>query len=372
MTTATSPRTAAAAPAAAVHPELAKALALLATGHTLAETGQLLDWPAGAVRALVAHQKGWLINENGHVYDPGQPDHRVRLPAGVPAEVVRWARQTDLSEGDSPAPEQVAAKGRSGLRVACLPVDRIHTDPHNIRGELGDIAELSDSIREHGVLQPVTVQALSGQPGHYKLIMGERRYTGALEAGERELLAIISPTLSEAATLERMLVENCQRAELNPMDKAEAFGKLRDVHHYSPALIAQRTGLSASTISYFLCLLDLDAKTRERVRSGNLPVKEAIALVRRFRASQRPSSGGRPRQASWEPDHFTSRHPLAKQAQQLCQGQEHGSRRQVGQMACGQCWEQAIRADERHAIAASAETATAPDTGPGHSAGQAA
>ncbi|WP_157254830.1 ParB/RepB/Spo0J family partition protein [Nonomuraea typhae] len=385
--TSTATVTAPAAPGT-LHPELAKALALLATQHTVQETAQLLDWPAGAIRALIAHQKGWLINEQGHVHDPSRPGHRVRLPAGFPTAALAWAKHVRQGQPHPEAPRPIAAPivaapvdaataDLRGLRVACLPVDRIHPDPGNVRENVGDVAELSASIREHGVLQPVTVQPLPGQPGHYQLVMGERRHTGALQAGERELVAIISPELSRAVTLERMLVENCQRAELSPIDKAEAFGELRDVHHYSVTLIAQRVGLSPSTVSYFLSLLDLDVTTRERVRSGELPVGEAVALVRRFRAGERQKEGRqdsktasqnvgrksnrRPGQASWEPDHFTTRHPLAKQAQQRCREQEHSSRRQVGQVACGQCWEQTIRADERHADTAARDTRPCPD-----------
>ena len=143
-----------------------------------------------------------------------------------------------------------------------------------------------------------------------------------------------------------MLVENLQRADLNPMDKAEAMGALRK-KGYTATRIAERVGLSMSTVSYYLSLLELDLKSQEAIRSGALSAADGVGAVRRVRKRDRAKAGQPARGAVWEPDHFTSQHPLARKARAMCDAREHSMRRRVGKLACGECWETVIRADER-------------------------
>jgi ParB family transcriptional regulator, chromosome partitioning protein len=151
-----------------------------------------------------------------------------------------------------------------------------------------------------------------------------------------------------------MLVENLQRADLNPMDKAEAMGALRKKGH-SNVRIAQRIGVTDATVGFYLALLDLDVRSQEAVRRGDLPAADAVGAVRRTRAKARERKGTPAMGPVWEPDHFTGAHPLARKAKALCDGREHSSRRRVGKLACGECWETVIRADERTVVAALAE-----------------
>lgn len=100
----------------------------------------------------------------------------------------------------------------------------------------------------------------------------------------------------------------------------------------------------------YLSLLDLDAATQEMVRDGRLPVAEAVKAIRRERARERQRTGGKPHgvKLTWEPDHFTGSHPLARSARAACEARGHNNRRRLGKSgACGQCWETVIRADER-------------------------
>jgi ParB family chromosome partitioning protein len=146
-----------------------------------------------------------------------------------------------------------------------------------------------------------------------------------------------------------MLVENCMRRDLGPVEKAEAMGALRN-YGLTAAAIARRTGLSDATVGYYLSLLELDDAARKQVRDGRIPVGEAIAAVRRVRARQR-SRRGQPRQGpAWEPDHLDARHPLARKANAMCDAREHTMRRRIGKVACGQCWETVIRQDEQLAV----------------------
>lgn len=233
-------------------------------------------------------------------------------------------------------------------RQPLVHISRIHPHPGNIRADLGDLTEMTASIRAHGVLQPLVVQPHPDIDGGYQLIAGHRRLEAARRAGRDQLPVTVRQPGQSVVAEELMLVENCHRRDLNPMDKAEAMGVLRDQKGYTAARIARRTGLSDSAVGWYLTLLELDPKSRGKVRDGTLAAADAIAGIRRLRKKSRakdgkPEMGG----GQWEPDHFTRQHPLARKAAAMCQAREHSLRRRVGKIACGQCWETVIRRDER-------------------------
>lgn len=233
-------------------------------------------------------------------------------------------------------------------------IDRIHPHPDNIRDDLGDLTDMAASIRAHGILQPVAIEPHPSLPGHYQILAGHRRYAAAKRARLDMVPVTFRDAGAEAEPEELMLVENCQRADLNPMDKAEAMGALRR-KGFTAARIARSVGLSDATVGYYLALLDLDVKAQEKVRAGNLSAQEAVAAVRRIRKRGRAADGKPAVGPVWEPDHFTRQHPLARRAAVLCDGREHSMRRRVGKLACGECWETVIRADERTVAAALAQ-----------------
>jgi ParB family chromosome partitioning protein len=222
-------------------------------------------------------------------------------------------------------------------------ISRIDPHPANIRGHLGDLTEITASIRVHGILQPVVV---TEQAGRYQLLAGHRRLAAARLARLEVVPAIIraAPQGAQSArAIEVMLVENCQRSDLSTIEKAEAMGALRN-HGLNAATISRRTGLAPSTVSYYLSLLDLDEETRARVAAGTVQVRSAVKAVR----SNRKANGGRSgRPVQAEPAWLTSRHQLASAAAAMC---SHTRRPQVGDVACGQCWEQAIRDDHDHPL----------------------
>ena len=231
-------------------------------------------------------------------------------------------------------------------------ISRLRDHPLNIRTDLGDLTELAASIEAQGILQPLVVQHHATAAGAYQVIAGHRRLAAAKLAGLEEIPVVVrqrAANNSSAQALEMMLVENCMRRDLGPVEKAEAMGALRN-HGLTAAAIARRTGLSDATVGYYLSLLDLDDAARKQVRDGRIPVGEAIAAVRRVRQRQR-SKRGKPRQGpAWEPDHLDARHPLARKANAMCDAREHTMRRRIGKVACGQCWETAIRQDEQLAV----------------------
>lgn len=231
-------------------------------------------------------------------------------------------------------------------------LSRVHPHPLNVRADLGDLSELVASIRAQGILQPLVVQPHPARHGEFVLIAGHRRYAAAKLAKLGRVPITVREAAGPAKAIEAMLVENLQRADLTPMDKAEAMGSLRD-HGYSNVAIGRAIGLADGTVSTYLSLLELSKASREKVRSGELTMSDAVAAVRRTRERTRKATGQRSRgeaaALSWEPDHFTPSHPLARRAQALCQAREHNNRRRIGKTACGQCWETVIRVDERTA-----------------------
>jgi ParB family chromosome partitioning protein len=150
-----------------------------------------------------------------------------------------------------------------------------------------------------------------------------------------------------------MLVENLQRADLNPVDKAKAFGALRK-KGYSVARICASVGVSDATVYTHLSLLDLDPASLEKIRAGDVSATDAVAGIRRLRKRQRTREGkAAAGPGEWEPDHFSIQHPLARKAAAVCAAREHSMRRRVGKTAaCGQCVETAIREDERKVLIA--------------------
>lgn len=362
-----------------MRPDMSKALALLAAGHAIQDVAEHVSWPISSVRAVVNGQRGWMIDKNGRVYDPSKPKYKVQLPDDVPIDDLVWARslldgapRTIQFQDPTPAPARAVAKPKAppaprkapappnavkgaaaitGPLTTELPLTAIHDHPANIRDTITDLDELAASIAAQGLLQPLTVRPHPNMPGHFELLAGHRRRAAALQAGLATAPAVIRYDVTDAAAIEVMLVENVQRRDLNPIEKAEAVGRLRD-QGYSGALISSRTGMTSGTVSYLLALLELDNASKDKVRNGELTATDAVAAVRRLRKKAREAraAGSAVQPWSWEPDHLSKNHQLAKKAARLCQAREHTARRRIGQIACGQCWETVIRADERVVI----------------------
>lgn len=233
-------------------------------------------------------------------------------------------------------------------KVTVLRIEKIEPHHANVREDLGDLAR---SIRQQGILQPLVVQPHPALDGRYRIIAGHRRFDAAQLAGLNAVPAIIRHGLTDEQVLELMLVENCQRRDLNPMEKAEAMDSLRQRGH-TQTEIARRTGITQTTVSYYLSLMTLAPETQAQVRSGALSAADAVKAVRTVRRQDRQKrTGSKVNNFTWEPDYLTDTHPLAKKAARMCEAREHGMRRRIGP-ACGQCWETVIRLDERVVIEA--------------------
>jgi ParB family chromosome partitioning protein len=245
-------------------------------------------------------------------------------------------------------------------------INRIHPHPDNPREDLGDLTETIASIARHGLLQPIVVEVHPELPGCYQILAGHRRHAAAKKVrrpdGSRlDMVPVVIRTGdSGVAAEELMLVENCHRRDLGPMEKATAMGRLRD-RGYSNVRIAKSIGMTDATVGFYLALLDLAPAAQAQVRAGELSAADAVGAVRRIRAKQRKRDGKPSVGPVWEPDHFTVSHPLARKAAALCDGREHSARRRVGRSgACGECWETVIRQDERVVAEALRKVSEAP------------
>lgn len=166
----------------------------------------------------------------------------------------------------------------SGLQD--IPVERICPNPLQPRQVFveREMAELAESIREHGILQPVVVSRLP-EAGAYQLIVGERRWRAARQAGLATIPALIRPTGSREA-LELALVENLQRAGLSPLETAEAYAALMSEFGITQEQVAARIGKSRSAVANTLRLLNLAAAVKEALSAGTISEGHARALLR--------------------------------------------------------------------------------------------
>ena len=168
-------------------------------------------------------------------------------------------------------------KARSGL--AEIPLDQLSPNPEQPRKIFDDesLAELADSIRRHGVLQPLLVS--EDGSGKYLVIAGERRWRAARLAGLKTVPAVIRERLGAHDELALALVENLQRRDLSALEEARAFEHLRSEHGLSQAEIAKQVGMDRSTVANALRLLRLPERIQELVESGRLSAGHGRALL---------------------------------------------------------------------------------------------
>lgn len=159
-----------------------------------------------------------------------------------------------------------------------IPVEQIDRNPYQTRQHMDEtqLAELASSIAASGVVQPILVRPLAN--GHFQLIAGERRWRASQQAGKKTIPAILCQVSDEQA-MEMTIVENLQRADLNPMEQARAFERLSREFHMTQEQMAQRTGKDRTSIANFLRLLKLPASIQTRVEQGELSFGHARALL---------------------------------------------------------------------------------------------
>jgi len=140
------------------------------------------------------------------------------------------------------------------------------------------LAELTASIREHGVLQPILVRPTKGKANRYQIIGGERRWRAAQAAGLHEVPALVRE-FSDREAMAAGLVENLQRQDLNPLEEAEGYGRLTEQFGLTQEALARAVGKSRPHVANTLRLLNLPERVRELLREGALTAGHARALL---------------------------------------------------------------------------------------------
>ena len=158
-----------------------------------------------------------------------------------------------------------------------IPIDRVKPNPHQPRKRFDDasLAELTDSIRTSGVIQPIVVRR-SGDG--YELIAGERRWRAARQAGLATIPGVVRE-VTNAESLELALVENLLREDLNPIEAAEGYRQLLADFAWTQEQLGQRIGKDRSSIANALRLLRLPEPIQDDLRSGRLTMGHALSLL---------------------------------------------------------------------------------------------
>lgn len=168
-----------------------------------------------------------------------------------------------------------AAESRAG--AAEIPVARVSPNPHQPRQAISEesLAELVASVREHGLIQPLVVTQVGDE---YQLIAGERRWRAAQLAGLTSVPAIVKETTPQQM-LELALVENLQRADLNPLEEAGAYRQLMDEFGLTQEEVAERVGKSRTAVANTVRLLRLPDDVKEALASERISEGHARALL---------------------------------------------------------------------------------------------
>ena len=199
------------------------------------------------------------------------------LNALLPSEGGEPAR--DLG-GETPPSKLYRFEDRVRLlgRVADIEIDHIRPNPYQPRRDFDDTAldELAASIRQLGIIQPITVRALGS--GQFEVISGERRLRAARRAGIKRIPAYVREADTEAM-LEMAIVENVQREELNPIEVALGYQRLIEECGLTQEQVAEKIGKNRTTISNLLRLLRLPPRVQASLRDGSVSVGHARTLV---------------------------------------------------------------------------------------------
>jgi len=159
-----------------------------------------------------------------------------------------------------------------------LRVDKIKSNPYQPRTKVNEekLSELSASIKEKGIIQPVLVRQVGEE---FELVAGERRFLAAKKLGWEEIPAVIAGKLSKEDMLELSLIENLQREDLNPIDTARGYKRLLEECLLTQAEVAQRIGKDRSSVANTLRILNLPDEVQELIGDGKLSEGHARAIL---------------------------------------------------------------------------------------------
>jgi len=224
---------------------------------------------------------------------------------------------------DSHFVEQLGRPGGSPVG-RLVPIEDVEANPHQPRQSLGDLAELTASIREKGILEPILVRPKGSR---FEIIAGERRFRAAVEAGLVEIPCIIRDT-SDAETMELALIENLQRKDLSAFEEADGLRALIENYDYTHEKMAERLGKSRSSLTETLSLTTMPSEIRELCRLADISSKSLLlqivrqsdpkkmtAMIEQLQeqgatraAARRLAKESRPKTPRGRPSHFVFRY----------------------------------------------------------------
>lgn len=207
----------------------------------------------------------------------------------------------------------------------------------NPRRDRGDLTDLTESIRRHGVLLPLLVER--HHRGGLRLIAGERRYAAAKAAGQASVPVILRGTRGDTHALTLAAIENMHRLEMTPIDEARAIKTMLTDGGMTQAQVAAELARTPSWVSARLSLLELPAAVQHKIAAGEIRPTVAAQAVTDLRKTGRAV-------LDRCTAHLATRHPLWDAARARCDAAGHPRLGRVNGV-CGACWEAAIRDDER-------------------------
>lgn len=193
------------------------------------------------------------------------------------AERSRLGRGLAALIGDA-GDENAAIERARGTRR--IPIELIRANPRNPRRKFieEDLAELTASVKEKGVLQPILVRSVPGKSDLYEIIAGERRWRAAQKAGLRDV-PVLQLEIDDREALEIAIVENVQRADLNALEEAAGYESLIEEFKYTQNDLARVVGKSRSHVANTLRLQKLPASVKKYLAEGKLTAGHARALL---------------------------------------------------------------------------------------------
>jgi ParB family chromosome partitioning protein len=200
---------------------------------------------------------------------------------------VQASEEMDATRAGAPAPHMephevisIQAVAMPGNMVANISIDLIEKNPYQTRYVFDEdmLRELSESIKEHGVVQPVVVRPAE-EEGRYILVLGERRLRASKMAGKETIPALVRRVSPQQAA-EMTVLENVMREDLNPIEQAEAFRVLSLEFKLTQSQIADRIGMSRETVANYMRLLRLPQKVMEYMLAERLSFSDAREILR--------------------------------------------------------------------------------------------
>ena len=182
-----------------------------------------------------------------------------------------------LLSGAETQPQGAAPAPRSPKKI---PIEFLRPNPRNPRRQFGEeeLAELTASIKEKGIIQPLLARPVPGDAGRFEIIAGERRWRAAQRAGLHEV-PVLSIEADDREALELAIIENVQRSDLNPLEEAAGYEQLLDDFNYSQTDLARVVGKSRSHVTNSLRLLKLPESAKILLQAGKLSAGHARLLL---------------------------------------------------------------------------------------------